>query len=108
MRGSGADMRSSALGADPGRMSVTSCLPDIFQPPQQHALARFVLVEIDLVQVERELQFGELGANLALVIELGIDMLLDHARQPQHSPEGTENGRGEGASQEAHAVIPPS
>src|SRR5215510_11341818 len=59
--------------------SVTSCLPDIFQAPQQDALALFVLVEIDLVQVERELQFGELGANLALVMELGIELLLDHA-----------------------------
>src|SRR5262245_44051571 len=90
----------------PVRGSVTLGLPNVLQPLQQFCLAGFVLGEADLLQVERELQLRERAENPALVKELGVDLLLDHAGQPQQSPDRAEHRRGEYASEDAHAGHP--
>src|SRR5262245_33936130 len=87
----------------PVRGSVTLRLPNVLQPAQQCCLAGFVVGEVDLLQVERELQFRERAENPALVKELGVDLLLDHAGQPQQPLERAEHRRGEYASEDAHA-----
>src|SRR5215471_13258216 len=79
------------------RGSVTPHLPGIPQAPQQNLLADFVVGEVDLLEVECELQLGELGANLVLVIELGLNLLLDGTGQPQQRAARAEHRCGESA-----------